>query len=420
MWRVGTTARVERGRRRSGRLQRRNLQLPRAAKPAAETRARVSDQLGHRSHRPPLRRERDDAFADLRGMFAIALWDQRARRLVLARDRIGKKPLFYAKRANGLLFGSEIKAILAADPRLAEPDIDSLAPYFRIGIVPEPRTMFRGIRKLPPAHWLVYERGEITIAPYWQLEFGDDEAPAPSTRRVVEELDGLLEEAVRIRLRSEVPLGVFLSGGLDSSAIVAYAHKVGQRPIKTFTIGFDRRQWDESRDAEVVARHFATDHHVLTLREEDLARSLPDTLLTLVRHIDEPFADSSALPTYYVSKLAREHVTVILGGDGGDELFAGYSLYKGIRFAQHYQHVPRWLGRQHLPTLFDRVARCLPPERRYQALRVARVLRDSELPFETSTSLKDPRAAPIWRASSSHPTSPLAWSVMRRLFSPTT
>jgi asparagine synthase (glutamine-hydrolysing) len=324
------------------------------------------------------------SFADLRGMFGIALWDQRTRRLLLARDRIGKKPLFYARRGDALLFGSEIKAILAADPTLAEPDADSLMPYFQYGFVPEPRTMFRHIRKLPAAHWLVYERGEITLAPYWRLNFEEDQTVPSRSERVVEELDALLEEAVRIRLMSEVPLGIFLSGGLDSSAIVAYAHKAGLRPIKTFTIGFDRRQWDESADAQVVARHFGTDHHVLRLSEQDLARSLPDTVLTLVRHFDEPFGDSSALPTYYVSKLAREHVTVILSGDGGDELFAGYSSYKGIRFAEHYKRVPRWLGRQRLPALVEGAARWLPRGRRYGALRAARVLRDSELPFETS------------------------------------
>jgi asparagine synthase (glutamine-hydrolysing) len=148
-----------------------------------------------------------------------------------------------------------------------------------------------------------------------------------SLRDVVDELDALLAEAVRIRLMSEVPLGVFLSGGLDSSTIVAYAHRAGLRPLKTFTIGFDRQGWDESADARVVAEHFQTEHPVLTLREHDMTRNLPETVHTLVRHFDEPFGDESSLPTYYVSKLAREHVTVILGGDGGDELFAGYSLY---------------------------------------------------------------------------------------------
>ena len=329
-----------------------------------------------------------ETFADLRGMFAVALWDQRARRLVLARDRMGKKPLFYAQRGNTLLFGSEIKAILAADPTLAEPDVDSLAPYLQYGVVPEPRTMFRHVRKLQTGHWLVHEGGETTVAPYWRLEFIDDEASAPSRQQVIEELDRLLEEAVRIRLMSEVPLGIFLSGGLDSSTLVAYAHKAGLRPIKTFTIGFDRRAWDESADAEVVARHFGTDHHVLTLREQDLADDLPDTVLTLVRHFDEPFGDSSALPTYYVSKLAREHVTVILSGDGGDELFAGYTAYKGLRFAHHYQRVPQWLGRRHFPDIVEHGARWLPPGRRYGALRIARVLRDSELPFERRYLLK--------------------------------
>ena len=321
--------------------------------------------------------------AELRGMFGIAVWDQRARRLLLARDRLGKKPLFYVQQGNRLLFGSEIKAILAADPSLAEPDPEALIPYFRYGFVPEPGTMFRHIRKLPAAHWLVYEHGEIKIAPYWRLNFGTVDGHRPDLGQAVEELDALLGEAVRIRLMSEVPLGVFLSGGLDSSTIVAYAHKAGLRPLKTFTIGFDRPEWDESADAQVVAQHFQTEHHVLTLREQDLAQNLPETVLTLVRHFDEPFGDSSSLPTYYVSKLAREHVTVILSGDGGDELFAGYSSFRGIQFAEQYQRLPRWLGRQLLPTLVQGVAERLPAGRRYGALRAAKVLRDSLLPFET-------------------------------------
>ena len=322
-----------------------------------------------------------DGLTALRGMFGIAVWDQRAHRLLLARDRLGKKPLFYAKRGDRLLFGSEIKALLAADSTLAEADPAALLPYFRHGVLPEPRTMFRHIRKLPAASWLVYEGGEIRIAPYWRLRFADDGAAKPKWADVVEELDTLLEEAVRIRLMSEVPLGVFLSGGLDSSTIVAYAHKTGLRPLKTFTIGFDRPGWDESADAALVARHFQTDHHVLTLHERDLAHTLPQTLMALVSHFDEPFGDRSALPTYYVSKLAREHVTVILSGDGGDEVFAGYDSYRATQFAEYYRRVPSWLGADCLPSLFDRGARFLPPGRRYNALRVAKVLRDSRLPF---------------------------------------
>ena len=329
-----------------------------------------------------------ETFAALRGMFAIALWDRRARRLVLARDRIGKKPLFYAYRGNALLFGSEIKAILAADPALAEPDVDSLAPYLRYGVVPEPRTMFRHIRKLPAAHRLVHEVIKTTIAPYWRLEFVDDDASTPPRKQVVAELDRLLEEAVRIRLMSEVPLGIFLSGGLDSSTIVAYAHQAGLRPLKTFTIGFDCRKWDESADAEGVARHFRTDHHVLTLREQDLAAGLPDTVRTLVRHFDEPFGDSAALPTYYASKLARQHATVMLSGAGGDELFAGYTAAKGLRVADQYQQLPQWLGRRHFREIVEHGARWLRPWRRSGAVRIARGLHDSELPFESRYLLK--------------------------------
>lgn len=323
-----------------------------------------------------------ECLTKLRGMFGIAVWDQQARRLLLARDRLGKKPLFYAHLGDRLLFGSEIKSILAADPSLAEVNEEAIISYFQLGYVPEPDTMFRRIRKLPAGHYLTYEDGKIAIAPYWQIQFGESNGAARSHREWVEELDALLEEAVRIRLMSEVPLGVFLSGGIDSSTIVAYAHKAGLRPLKTFTIGFDRPEWDESADAQRVADHFQTEHHVLSVREQDLRKGLSDTLLTLVRHFDEPFGDPSALPTYYVSKLAREHVTVILSGDGGDELFAGYTTYQGIKFAEHYQHLPAWLGRHLLPTVAQRAAPWLPARQRYSALRVAKVLRDSSLPFE--------------------------------------
>jgi len=323
-----------------------------------------------------------DCLTRLRGMFGVAVWAQRTRRLLLGRDRLGKKPLFYAPQGNRLAFGSEIKAILAAFPDLAEPDPRAIVPYFRQGFVSEPATMYRGIRKLPAAHWLTYQNGETAIARYWQLKFEESEGAERPAEEVVEELDSLLEESVRIRLMSEVPLGVFLSGGLDSSAVVAYAHKAGLRPLKTFTIGFDRPEWDESRDAQTVADHFQTDHHVLHLSEDDLKAHLPETVLSLVHHFDEPFGDSSSLPTYYVSKLAREHVTVILSGDGGDELFLGYTSYQGIRFSEYYQRLPPWLKRRFLPALARAGAACLPAGRKYGALRAVKVLEDSQLPFD--------------------------------------
>lgn len=323
-----------------------------------------------------------DCLTALRGMFGVAVWAQRHRRLLLGRDRLGKKPLFYAQQGSRLVFGSEIKAILAAVPELADPDPEAVIPYFRQGFTSEPGTMFRAIRKLPAAHWLTYQDGVVTTGRYWRLAFKESDRGFRPVGEVVEELDALLAESVRIRLMSEVPLGVFLSGGLDSSTVVAYAHKAGLRPLKTFTIGFDRPEWDESRDAQVVADHFETDHHVLHLSEGDLKAHLPETILSLVHHFDEPFGDSSALPTYYVSKLARQHVTVILSGDGGDELFLGYTSHQGVRFADYYQRLPRWLNRRVLPVLARVGAACLPAGRKYGALRAVKVLEDSLLPFE--------------------------------------
>jgi asparagine synthase (glutamine-hydrolysing) len=323
-----------------------------------------------------------DCLNALRGMFGVAVWAQSNRRLLLGRDRLGKKPVFYAQQGSRLVFGSEIKAILAAVPELADPDPQAVIPYFRQGFISEPGTMFRGIRKLPAAHWLTFQNGVATTGRYWHLSFQESDRAFRPVGEVVEELDALLAESVRIRLMSEVPLGVFLSGGLDSSTVVAYAHKAGLRPLKTFTIGFDRPEWDESRDAQVVADHFETDHHVLHLSEGDLKAHLPETVLSLVHHFDEPFGDSSSLPTYYVSKLARQHVTVILSGDGGDELFLGYSSHQGVRFADYYQRLPRWLNRQILPALARAGEACLPTGRKYGALRAVKVLEDSLLPFE--------------------------------------
>jgi asparagine synthase (glutamine-hydrolysing) len=321
-------------------------------------------------------------FDKLRGMFAIALWDHNKQLLLLARDRLGKKPLFYSRKDHKVYFASEIKAILAANPCLAEPEPGAVLPYFRYGFVPEPGTMFRHIKKLPAGSFLTYENGNIKIRRYWSLHFAANCGQVCKAADWVEELDHTLKEAVRLRLMSEAPLGIFLSGGLDSSTVVAYAHRAGLNPLKTFTVGFDRKKWDESADAALVARHFDTEHHVLTLREEDLARNLPETVLNLVRYFDEPFGDSSSLPTYYISQLARQHVTVILSGDGGDELFAGYPSYRGILFAERYRRLPQWLAAQLLPELAERLGHVLPAGYRYGALRAAKVLRDSSLPFE--------------------------------------
>ncbi len=321
-----------------------------------------------------------DCFQYLRGMFGIAIWDRTNRRLVLGRDRLGKKPLYYAHQKDRLWFGSEIKSLLAAEPQLNQADYSTLAEFFQFGYLHEPKTFYQAILKLPAAHYAVFERGQLTIQPYWRFSFQPDDQP--TLLQWEDRLDALLEDCVRVRLRSDVPLGVFLSGGIDSSAVVAYAHQAGLHPLKTFTIGFDRDEWDESEDAWRIAKHFETDHHVLRLSSTDLKRHFADTLLEIVRHFDEPFGDASALPTYHVSKLAREHVTVILSGDGGDELFAGYNSYRGALFGTRYRSMlPNWLGRHVLPSLTDAAANSLPQRHRYALRRAAKVMRDSALPF---------------------------------------
>ena len=335
-----------------------------------------------------------DCLAHLRGMFAIAIWDAERRRLILARDRLGKKPLYYARLGDRLFFGSEIKSLLAAEPRLQAADYTALPEFLQFGYLREPRTFFRHIFKLPAAHYAVYEQGRFQMAPYWTFAFQADTTCSES--QWLEQLDALLAECVRIRLRSDVPLGVFLSGGLDSSAVVAYANRAGLRPLQTFTIGFDRDAWDESADALRIARHFGTEHHRLQLSSSELMGKLAETLLAIVHHCDEPFGDASALPTYHVSKLAREHVTVILSGDGGDELFAGYTTYRGALFAQRYRAaLPNWLGRGLLPALVQAGAGLLPGRHRYAAQRVAKVLRDSALPW--AAGLRDKIS--IWTSS---------------------
>ncbi|MFL5700619.1 MAG: asparagine synthase (glutamine-hydrolyzing), partial [Ktedonobacteraceae bacterium] len=259
----------------------------------------------------------DDCVKQLRGMFTFAIWDRKRQRLLAARDRFGKKPLNYYWDGQRLIFGSEIKSLLeAAIPR----EINHLAldEYLTYLCVPAPNTLFNGIFKLPAAHILVYEDGQISTRRYWELPFiptcQDDEATA------IERTRALLQEAVEVRLMSEVPLGAFLSGGVDSSVVVGLMSQVMSRPVKTFSIGFEEDDYSELPYARQVAKHFGTDHCEFLVRP-DLIAVLPQ----LVWAYDEPFADASMLPTYYVSKLAREHVTVVLTGDGGDEIFGGYT-----------------------------------------------------------------------------------------------
>ncbi len=264
-----------------------------------------------------------------RGMFAFAIWDAVARRLVLARDRLGVKPLYYAELpGTGVVFGSELKSLLEDPDVPREWRPDAIDAYLTLLYVPAPGTIYRDIAKLPPAHVLVAEKGSVRTFRYWDLQFTGDE----NGRReedYLEELDDLLRESVTLRQISDVPLGAFLSGGIDSTAVVAYMVETSPRPPLTITVGFDNANYDEVAHAQTVAAHLGCELHTRTVTP-DVVSLLPK----LAWHFDEPYADSSAVPTYYVSRAARELVTVALSGDGGDELWAGYARHRVERAEQ--------------------------------------------------------------------------------------
>ena len=271
-----------------------------------------------------------------RGMFAFAVWDEPNRRLLLARDRLGVKPLYYSEiPGRGLVFGSEIKSLLEDADVPRKWRADALDAYLTLLYIPAPDTIYQGIHKLPPGHVLVAENGRCRVTRYWDLSFTGD-GDARREDEYLDELDAQLREAVRLRLVSDVPLGAFLSGGIDSSTVVAYMKEVSDAPPVTIAVGFEHKAFDEVEHAETVARHLGCEFHAL------VADPQVETLLPkLAWHFDEPFADSSAVPTYYVSKAARELVTVALSGDGGDELWAGYARHR----VEHWeQRVRKSLG----------------------------------------------------------------------------
>jgi len=283
-------------------------------------------------------REGVECLRRLRGMFAFAIWDGRTRTLFLARDRAGKKPLCYYHDAERFLFASEAKGILQ-DPEVpVAPDLQAVHHYLTYGYVPSPHSAFRGFRTLPPAHYLLVRDGQVRVERYWQLRYGPklriDEAA------LSEEILARLREAVRLRMISDVPLGAFLSGGIDSSTVVALMSECSSGPVKTFSIGFEEEAYNELPYARLVAERYGTDHHEFVVKPDALA-VLPE----LVWHYNEPYADSSAIPTYYLAKMTREHVTVALNGDGGDECFAGYERYLANQIARGYDRLPLVLRR---------------------------------------------------------------------------
>jgi asparagine synthase (glutamine-hydrolysing) len=312
-----------------------------------------------------------DCAKHLRGMFAFAIWDERSQELLLARDRVGKKPLLYSQVNGQLIFASEFSALLLHPDISREIHPEAIDYYLSFMSVPAPLTAYRSIKKLEPGHTLRWRKGELTTERYWQPDFTHklkiDEQEAGE--RAVE----ILREAVRVRLMSEVPLGAFLSGGIDSSAVVALMSEESSERVKTFSIGFDEHDFSELHHARRVAQHVGTDHHEFIVRPDAM-----EVLPILVEHYGEPYADSSAVPTYYVAKETRKHVTVALNGDGGDEAFAGYERYAAMGIAERYRQLPVFLRE----SLIRRVVNLVPvnPTRRSYLKSAKRFLLAASLP----------------------------------------
>ncbi len=291
----------------------------------------------------------EDFVRHLDGMFALALWDTRTRRLVLARDRLGIKPLYVATRAGGVAFASEITALMAAG-WCDDLDLTSLHHYLSLGYIPAPGSIFSGVRKLEPGTQVTFTAGRTPVERrYWQLRFAP-ESPVRRDEEYVEEVLAALRAAVKSHLLSDVPIGVFLSGGVDSSGLVGLMSEQATQRISTFSVGFEEKSFDELDLARQVATRYGTDHHEIVVRPDAL-RVLP----ALVHHFGEPFADSSAVPVYYVSELAHRNVKVVLSGEGGDEVFAGYETYLAGKLAALYRRLPGVVARGLLPAVVRRL-----------------------------------------------------------------
>lgn len=281
----------------------------------------------------------DGLLDHLNGMFAFALWDEREERLLIARDRMGEKPLYYAELPDRtFVFASELKAVLQHPAIEGRIDVRALRKYLSYEFVPSPYSIIEGVSKLPPAHKLVWQRRGWRTERYWNLSYGEPKLKI-GINEAAEEVRVRLGEAVRQRLIADVPLGVLLSGGVDSSAIAALACEVGSTRIKTFSIGFEEKSFDESSHARLVANHLGTEHHEKRFKE----REMLDVVTEIPRLLDEPLGDASLIPTYLLSQFARGEVTVALGGDGGDELFAGYPTYSAHQLVETYNLIPRGL-----------------------------------------------------------------------------
>jgi asparagine synthase (glutamine-hydrolysing) len=281
-----------------------------------------------------------DCVHQLKGMFALAIWDEPARRLLLVRDRLGKKPLYYALADGAILFASELDPLMSATALSREPDRWALDQYLTLGYIPAPRTIYRHVQKLEAGQYLVVSDGEPTLTRFWRPEATNGNAVPESFEEMKRELTDRLRASTALRMVSDVPIGCFLSGGVDSSTVLSFMAELSSRPVKTFSIGFPEAEFSELPYARAVARHFNTEHHEFVVQPDGI-----EILDRLVAHFGEPFGDSSALPTWYLSELTRKSVTVALSGDGGDELFAGYGWYKTAQMLERLSSIPASVAR---------------------------------------------------------------------------
>jgi len=320
------------------------------------------------------------------GMWAFALWDKNKNELFLSRDRIGEKPLFYGIFENTFLFASEIKSIFSYGfPK--ENNFEYLEIYSVFKSIPAPHTFFKNIKKLLPGHYMIVKDGRLSECQYWDLPTLDESNLIKDSKFVYEKFSELFYDSIKIRMRSDVNFGAFLSGGLDSSSIVAIMSKISRFPVKTFTIGYEEKEFDESYLANLVANKYKTDHVEGKVKEENFE----EIVKKVAFHYDEPFGDSSAIPTGYVSKFAAEHVKMVLTGDGGDELLSGYSSYQGIKFAQKYQKLPKYVQLK-IPNLVNGFKTFFKGSIRYKLNRYGSLVDNAGKPF--NISILDKRAKP--------------------------
>lgn len=312
----------------------------------------------------------------LNGMWAFALWDNRKKELLLSRDRIGEKPLYYAEFSDKFIFGSEIKSIIAYG-FLAEANLELIEIYLSLGYIPAPFTFYKNIWKLKAGHFLIVKAEGIKEYKYWDLPSIDENNMLSDEREICEQFEHLLKDSVSLRMRSDVPFGAFLSGGLDSSSIVALMSEISNFPVETFTVGFNSKDYDERELAWQVSRKFSTNHHEKIVSFDSYDKSLEKVLFSC----DEVFGDSSAIPTNCISQYARQKVKMVLSGDGGDEVLSGYTTYQGEKFASQYQKLPNFLKKS-VPAVFSSLGRLAKGKIRYQINRITDVCASSSMGFQ--------------------------------------